>query len=46
MNKTLTVGLALSISAGTAMADEATSPTPPPGSTTLLEEIVVTAQFR
>ena len=45
MNKTLTVGLALSISAGTAMADEATSPTPAPGST-LLEEIVVTAQFR
>ena len=45
MNKTFTVGLALSISAGTAMADDATAPTPPQA-TTLLEEIVVTAQFR
>jgi iron complex outermembrane receptor protein len=40
----LTVGLALSLGAGTAMADE--SPAPSANEVQLLEEIVVTAQFR
>jgi iron complex outermembrane receptor protein len=40
----LTVGLALSIGAGTALADEA--PAPSANEVQLLEEIVVTAQFR
>jgi iron complex outermembrane receptor protein len=40
----LTVGLALSLGAGAAIADE--SPTPSANEVQLLEEIVVTAQFR
>ena len=40
----LTVGLALSLGAGAAMADEATAPSA--NDVQLLEEIVVTAQFR
>src|SRR5581483_4624802 len=40
----LTVGLALSMGAGTALADEAAAPAA--NEVQLLEEIVVTAQFR
>jgi iron complex outermembrane receptor protein len=43
----LTIGLALSVASTAALADEAAAPaTPPAPSASLLEEIVVTAQFR